>query len=163
ANATIANNIKMRTRCRYNQTLGAGDACASYTYGETEDYNINIVAPPPCSGTPAPGNTLSTLTTVCNSAMSFTLSLQNATAGTGVTYQWQSSANNSTWSNINLATSSTLTTSQSTNTYYRCQVTCSGNTGTSNSILISNSFLACYCAAANTSGCSFGDNISNVT
>ena len=166
SNAAIANNIKMRTMCAWNATIASNAACTSFLgggYGETEDYNINIVAPPPCSGTPAPGNTLSTLTTVCNNTTSFTLSLQNATTGTGVTYQWQSSANNSTWSNINLATSSTLTTTQSTNTYYRCQVTCSGNTGTSNSILISNSFLACYCAAANTSGCSFGDNITNVT
>lgn len=160
--ATAGTNVKMRTRCRYNATLGTGDACTTYTYGETEDYNVNLVTPPPCSGTPNPGNTIASQNPVCGGS-NFTLSLQTATTGTGITYQWQSSSNGTTWSNIGGATSSTLTTSQTASTYYRCNVTCSGNTGTSSSLQVNNSFLACYCAAANTSGCGFGDNISNVT
>ncbi|MCO5256200.1 MAG: fibronectin type III domain-containing protein [Lentimicrobium sp.] len=36
----------------------------------------------------------------------------------------------------NLGTSPTQTTSQTVATYYRCQVTCSGNTGTSNPVLV---------------------------
>ncbi len=125
--------------------------------------NVEVYEVPPCSGTPSPGNTLSTVNPVCNSATSFTLSLQNPTSGTGLTYQWQSSPNGTTWSNILGATSSTLTTTQSSSTYYRCNVTCGLNTGPSNALQVTNSFLACYCTAANTSGCTFGDNISNVT
>ncbi|HEY9176317.1 MAG TPA: GEVED domain-containing protein [Flavipsychrobacter sp.] len=154
-------SVAMRTACRYSSSLGAGDACASYTYGEVEDYTVTLVGSP-CSGTPSPGNTLASANPVC-AGSSFTLSLQTATSGSGVTYQWQSSSNGTTWSNIGGATSSTLVTSQASPTYYRCNVTCSGNTGTSSSLLVNNSFLACYCTAANTSGCSFGDNISNVT
>lgn len=85
---------------------------------------------PPCSGTPSPGNTISSSNPVCP-ATSFNLSLQNSTSGTGVTYQWQSSPDNSTWTNISGATSSTYTATQTVATWYRCNVTCSGNTGTS--------------------------------
>ncbi|MCB9046985.1 MAG: T9SS type A sorting domain-containing protein [Chitinophagales bacterium] len=163
--ATAGTNVRMRVRCAYLVTMTGGQACTNSvgSYGETEDYYVNLIAPPPCSGTPSPGNTLSTANVVCNSSTSFTLSLQNATSGTGVTYQWQSSSNGSTWSNIGGATSSTLTTTQTASTYYRCNVTCSGNTGTSNSKLVSTSFLACYCTATTSSGCIYSDDISNVT
>jgi len=50
----------------------------------------------PCSGTPDPGNTISTDDPVCADE-EFTLSLENATSGSGVTYQWQSSSDGSTW------------------------------------------------------------------
>lgn len=162
ASATASSGIAMRTACRYSSSLGAGDACASYTYGEVEDYTITIVNPP-CSGTPTPGNTVASSNPVC-SGTNFILSTQNSTSGSGVTYQWQSSANGTTgWTNISGATSATYTTSITSATYYRCNVTCSGNTGTSNPLQVTTDFKACYCTAANTSGCSFGDNISNVT
>lgn len=119
--------------------------------------------PVPCSGTPAPGNTVSTINPVC-SGQSFTLSLQNTTPGTGVTYQWQSSPNGTAWTNISGATASTLATSQTAATYYRCGVTCSSSTGFSSSLQINmNTFLYCYCAANYTSGCGSSDVITNVT
>lgn len=46
----------------------------------------------PCT-TPAPGNTISSAASVC-SGVNFTLSLQNSTPGTGVTYLWQSADDN---------------------------------------------------------------------
>jgi hypothetical protein len=64
------------------------------------------------------------------------LSLQNTTSGSGVTYQWQSSTDNTTWSNITGATAATYTATPTVATYFRCNVTCSGNTGTSNSLLV---------------------------
>ncbi|WP_143090436.1 GEVED domain-containing protein [Flavobacterium akiainvivens] len=88
-----------------------------------------------CTGTPAPGNTLSSVSSVC-AGSNFTLSLQNATTGSGVSYQWQSSSNQTTWANISGATASTLTTTQNASTYYRCNVTCSGNTGASNPVQV---------------------------
>ncbi|MBK7096149.1 MAG: hypothetical protein IPH57_14325 [Saprospiraceae bacterium] len=87
-----------------------------------------------CSGTPDPGNTISSANPVCP-GVNFTLSLQNATPGSGVTYQWQSSPNGADpWTNIGTSTP-THTTSQTAATYYRCQVTCGTKTGTSNPIL----------------------------
>src|SRR5208283_1878585 len=75
-------------------------------------YNGGI---PACSGTPTPGNTVASVNPVCPST-AFTLSLQNF-SGTGVTYQWQSSPDNSTWSNINGATNATYVTSQTVATW----------------------------------------------
>ncbi|MGB3075546.1 MAG: GEVED domain-containing protein [Chitinophagales bacterium] len=36
--------IRMRVRCEYNTTLLAPEACATFSYGETEDYTISIGA-----------------------------------------------------------------------------------------------------------------------
>lgn len=121
-------------------------------------------APPvPCSATPTPGNTLSTSNTVCAGA-SFTLSLQNATSGTGVSYQWQSSSDNSTWADITGATAATSVQTQTSATYYRCNVTCSGNgTGASNAVFIAmvQDFSTCYCTSNATS--TADEEIFNVT
>lgn len=115
----------------------------------------------PCAGTPAPGNTVSSVTTVCP-AINFNLSLQNPTIGSGVTYQWQSSADGTTWTTVTGATNSTYSTNQTAARYYRCQVTCSGNTGTSTPVLVALSPpTSCYCLAGATS-IAF-EKISNVT
>lgn len=106
--------------------------CLAYGYGETEDYLIDLIAPPACSGTPTPGNTLATQTTVCPSATT-TLSLQNVTTGSGVTYQWHSLSGGP----ISGATSNTYTTPGLTvGDDYWCVVTCSGNDGTSTAVTI---------------------------
>lgn len=126
--------------------------------------NVEVYAPPACSGTPNPGNTIAGKNPICNTGGSTTLSLQNAITGTGVSYQWQSSTNGSTYSNISGATSSTYTASPTNSTYYRCNVTCSNSsqTGTSTPLLLNTSFMACYCIPDYSNSCSFGDYLSNV-
>ena len=63
-------------------------------------FNLTVPAvATPCTGTPNPGNTLSSVANSC-SGTSFNLSLQNATTGTGVSYQWQSSPDGSSWTNF---------------------------------------------------------------
>ena len=115
-----------------------------------------------CTGTPDPGNTISSAATVCPN-INFILSLQNNVPGSGITYQWQSSPDGAAWTNISGATSSTLTTSQTAATYYRCNVTCSGNTGASASVQVGMSApTSCYCQPP-ASDCTDGDEILNVT
>jgi len=42
---------RMRVRCRWGTALGPGDACSTVSYGETEDYSVNINMPsPPIAG-----------------------------------------------------------------------------------------------------------------
>jgi len=101
--------------------------------------------PPPCTGTPAPGNTLSSINPVCP-GNNFILSLQNLTPGTSVTYQWQSSPDGAVWSNIGTSTT-THTATQTAATYYQCLVTCSGNTTASTPLLV-NMRTLCYCSSA---------------
>ena len=124
--------------------------CNSYLFNNGERRpNIRFdYTAIPCSGIPTPGNTISSANPVC-ADVNFTLSLQNFTSGVGVTYQWQSSVTGEDpWTNAGISPS-TYTTSQTTATYYRCQVTCEGNTGTSNPVQVTmTSWFNCYCACA---------------
>jgi subtilisin-like proprotein convertase family protein len=134
---------------------------AANTFGA---YSITLDGCQPlCSGTPAPGNTISSANPVC-AGVNFTLSLQNATTGAGVTYQWQSATSAAgPWTNITGATNSTATVNQLAATFYRCQVTCQGtSTGTSNPLQVTmNPPLSCYCLPP-PSNCTDNDVITRV-
>ena len=95
--------------------------------------------PPACSGTPSPGNTISSSSTSPPNG-TVGLSLQNNTTGNGVTYQWQSSPDNSTWTNFGTSSSTQTSPLITTNVWFRCIVTCSGNSGTSTPIQITISY-----------------------
>jgi hypothetical protein len=112
---------------------------ASYAVGSGADYWLNFdnvmvtetVAG--CSGTPAPGDVTGASGGACPGA-NFTLGLQNATTGSGVTYQWYSSTVSSSGPWTALGTAATQTASQVQTTWYYCDVTCSAGpaTGSSN-------------------------------
>ncbi len=166
SNITIPGNAltgttRMRVRNKYANTVGltSADACLSYTYGETEDYLVNIAAGSSCSGSPTAGNTVASANPVC-ATDNLSLSISGTTSGTGITYQWISSANGINYTNIGAATSSTYSTNQSTATYYRNIVTCtnSGQRDTSTALLVGQ--LLCYCTP--TSSCSSSDAIDTV-
>ncbi|MDZ4795548.1 MAG: hypothetical protein SGI83_14805, partial [Bacteroidota bacterium] len=89
---------------------------------------IPAIPPPPCAGTPIPGNTLSTANPACPN-INFTLSTQ-VTPASGLTYQWQSGPSAAgPWTNMGTAPSQT--TSQTVATFYRAIVTCGANSATS--------------------------------
>jgi hypothetical protein len=116
-----------------------------------------------CAGTPDPSTTVSSVTTVCPS-VNFGLSLGTTYTGVGFTYQWQSSADGTTYTNVSGATNASLTTSLLTSTYYQCIITCtvSGLTATSAPVQVTqNSFLNCYCTNNATNGAD--TDIGNVT
>ena len=116
-------------------------------------------AVPVCSGTPTPGNTISSPSFVAAPSGNVNLSLQNATVGTGVTYQWESSTSQTgTYTNIVGATSSTYTATVSSVTWFRCIVTCSGNSGTSAPVQVT----LTACIPTMTYGCTDGDVIARV-
>lgn len=83
----------------------------------------------PCTNPPTPGTITSTQNPACLN-VPFTLSLVGATGGTGQTYQWQISPNNTSWTNITGETNPTLTTSQTSSNFYRCIVTCGTSVNT---------------------------------
>jgi GEVED domain/Ig-like domain CHU_C associated len=129
-------------------------ACGTYTWGETEDYTVNIVVPTPCTGTPAPGNTLSTQSSVCSGTTGYTLSLQNNPPVSGLTYQWFSGATpTGTFTAIAGATGPTYTVASITvATCYYAAVTCSGVTTNSTPVCVAiNPPNQCYCASGATS------------
>lgn len=88
-----------------------------------------------CSGTPTPGNTISSSNSICLGE-TVTLSLQNITNGSGVTYQWKSSTDGITYTAISGAMNPTLTISPTQAEYYICEVTCSTGPTSANSLPI---------------------------
>jgi hypothetical protein len=122
-------------------TLNSSSVTLSSTVKPTSGLIYTWTPPviPVCSGTPNPGNTLSSsLTTSPNGTVN--LSLQNTTTGTGVTYQWQSSTDNSTWTNFGTSSSTQTSPPITSPTWFRSTVTCSGNSGISTPIQITLSY-----------------------
>ena len=128
--------------------------------GASINFDVNC----PCSGTPNAGSAVLSANPVCGGT-NFILSLTGASLDGGITYQWQSSPDSSTWSNMSGGISDTLTTSQTASNYYRCKVTCtiSGLTSISSAVkVIENSASNCFCTpASSTYPCDMW--ISNVT
>lgn len=85
--------------------------------------NLQVVVG--CTSTPTPGSISTTGTLPLCSGNGITLNLTGQSGSAGITYQWQSSPDNTTWTDIASATSSSYTATPTTNTYYRVVVTCS--------------------------------------
>ncbi|WP_165822108.1 GEVED domain-containing protein [Hymenobacter edaphi] len=128
--------MRVRTRLTGN-TNGAGDACANFGSGETEDYVVTIAPAAACTAPPTAGTTTASATSICSPRV-ITLGLQGASFGSGLTYQWQSSTNGTTYTNIAGATSSTYTTAGAvaTTTYFRAVLTCSGQSANSTPVTV---------------------------
>lgn len=103
------------------------------------NIQFDITPFPPCSGTPAPGNTTASVSNVCSgSSTAVTLGLQNSyETSSQIQYQWQV-FNGTSWDDLAGDTSATLQVSGLTaNTQYQCAVTCIANgTGTSTPVTI---------------------------
>lgn len=163
--ATTDFNVRTTTTNWAATTAGATNT-ATMTWSTTS-YPANgqtyrWTPPPPCSGTPTPGNTLASSNPAC-SGVAFTLSLSSPPTSSGITYQWQSSPDNVTWSNIAGATSATYSASQTAATYYRCLVTCTNGGASAYSTFVyvtMNTPSNCYCIPSGSSSSYFIDDFS---
>lgn len=144
----------VRLRFRSSDTPpgpAANEACGNTNsgYGETEDYEITVNPFPACVGTPSPGIAMATSTLVCiNTPIDFSLS--GVTTGVNLDYQWQSSPDNTNWTNIGSVQQNYnySISSLSTATYFRCMVTCtsSASSGFSQPVFVDvNPAINCYC------------------
>lgn len=86
-------------------------------------------------GSPTGGNAIASSTTSC-AGNSITFSLVGNSSWSGISYQWQSSPNNTTWTTIFGANSSTTTQMVNTSTYYRCILSCGSNSVASTSVYV---------------------------
>jgi hypothetical protein len=141
ATATLG-TTRMRIRSRGSGNVnGSGDACTSMGSGETEDYDITVIAPTACSGTPTAGTANGPTSTLCPFS-AFTVSLTGSTLASGITYQWQSRPTaGGSWADISGATNFSYSPSGGigVNTDYRAYVTCTSAAAsdTSKSVSIS--------------------------
>ncbi|ESU27360.1 hypothetical protein FLJC2902T_20650 [Flavobacterium limnosediminis JC2902] len=101
-------------------TTTSNAAVASGSYTGYLAYAVSNA----CSGTPAPGATTASGTTICSGG-SVTLGITTVPSGSGVTYQWQSSPDGISYTDIATATNTTYVASPASATYYQCVVTCS--------------------------------------
>ncbi|MCO5267674.1 MAG: GEVED domain-containing protein [Brumimicrobium sp.] len=65
------------------------DPCISETWGETEDYDIEVLALSACSGTPSAGTVVGPSTFSVCADKAFTINMSGFTIGNGITYQWE--------------------------------------------------------------------------
>lgn len=114
-----------------------------------------------CSGIPNSG-VASGDSSVCDV---FTVATTGATLDLGVDYQWQSSTNQTSWTDIAGATDTSYTGTQAAATYYRMRSICTNTNDTIYSTdwqIVMNPPLSCYCIPQSTYGCSVGDLIARV-
>ncbi len=140
--ATLSGNIIVPSTALLGNTglriVGTDDdlnitPCFNNSFGNVEDYLINIIANTACSGIPIPGNTLSSeISPLCAVNTGALLSLQNTTIGTGVTYQWYNGAGIISGANASTYSTGVLINKDS----FYCAVTCGVNTSNSNIIVI---------------------------
>ncbi len=126
----------MRIRTRSSGANGAANACTSFASGETEEYYITIATPPSCSGTPTAGTVTGPSSAVCVGS-NVTLTATGFTSGVGgLTYRWQSSLDNISWTNTTGTNPTSFTTTVTANTWFRLVDTCTnGNAfGISNAV-----------------------------
>lgn len=160
ANTTITAAVSATGLAFFQANIGANNVIIGFVRGSTNVYNIygypgtpaqvpklEITYLTPCSGTPTAG-TVNGPSSVCPT-QNFTLSLAGASTSAGLTYQWQSKLSSSgTFANITGGTNSTLTTSITIPSDFRCVVRCSNSTLSATTPAVSigiNSFYACYC------------------
>jgi hypothetical protein len=146
-------------------TTAAATVLLSNTIAPTSGLTFAWTPPPSCTGAPNPGNTIVPSATAC-AAVPFNVSLQNATSGSGVTYQWLVSTDNITYTNASgISNAEAYNASQTVATYYKCVVTCtaSGQSAESTPVLVGMTAPnACYCVPIYTVGKTDGDLISNI-
>ena len=117
---------RMRVRLVYANP-GFIDPCTSYTFGETHDYNVNVLMAPPCSGAPSITSISPTGPIASCAGVTQTLSLSIAVAG-GYNFQWQTSATGTApWTNIPGATNTNYSFTVTGNASFRAYVTCTNS------------------------------------
>ena len=116
--------------------LGVTTDILGVTRGTSPDPGAYEFALPACTTPPTPGTAAAPVASVC-SGSTVSLSLVGNSIGNGQTYKWQSSPNNSTWTDISTpATSSNFSIVQTASRYYRAVVTCGGNSQNSAPVYI---------------------------
>lgn len=160
---------RMRARLVYAGST-AIDPCTLENFGETEDYQIEVVsASTGCSGQPTAGNIMGTDTVnICANA-NLNLIDTGATDAGGMTYQWQqrTPAGAGIWTNISGANSFTLNIAGAglpSSSEYRFVVNCTNSnlSDTSNIItaILNTTATACYCIPEGTNPIRYIDSFS---
>lgn len=136
-NPEVAFTTMMPYKAAHTFRGNDGTECSTTSTANTGDLNtrpdilFTWTPAAACTGTPVAGTIVANAAELCATGKVY-LSLTGTSLASGLTFQWQSSANNTTWTNISGATLPSVTVTQTGSTWYRCVVTCStGSAATS--------------------------------
>lgn len=124
--------LTIRTGANYGYGGGLSPTFTPRQFLGTLFYTLGA----PCPTPPIGGVTQTTETLVCSGGSPW-LFLGGASGGANQTYQWQSSMDTINWTNRLNDTLSLLNPTISTSTYFRCQISCGGQSATSTPVLVS--------------------------
>jgi uncharacterized protein YjdB len=105
--------------------IAAGTATLSYTSLAGCPASRIVTVNSACSGTLSGGTADAGSGAICGGGY-VTISLSGSTAGCGISLQWQSSPDGTTWTDIAGTTNNSVTQYPTSSTYYRCATICSG-------------------------------------
>lgn len=98
-----------------------------------DQVQVTQAEPVSCTGTPAASTAVASSALLCNGA-SVNLGLASPYTDVGLTYQWQTSPDNTTYTNVSTGgTASTYTATQAATTWYRLVITCTASGQSTNS------------------------------
>ncbi|QAA81519.1 T9SS type A sorting domain-containing protein [Aequorivita sp. H23M31] len=142
--------------------------CASYSFGQGEDYTLFIGEMEDCSGTPDAG-IASVNPTEGNPNSSYTVSASGYSTGNGLTYQWQSNTDGAGWIDEGVAEDhyssyqATAPSGLGVSVEWRLEVTCSFSQETSYSEIATFTTAESMIYCTPELDCTDGDMITNVT
>ncbi len=143
---TAPGDYRMRIRNTYT---GTPTPCGT-SNGETEDYTFTVIAQDQCSGMPDPGATVGP-DTIC-ADVPFNVTIANPSIEGGISYQWQTSTDGSTWTDaLGVDTTAVYSATQTVETSYRVLMICStGDTAISTPLSVAIApYNECYCTTIN--------------
>jgi len=122
-----------RLRIWESETSAMGGPCGSITWGEVEDYVINIVPPTPCSTTPGANSIVTTTNIICPNTTA-PLSLATTYTVGNIGYQWSYSYNSALGPYTVIPTSTTVANlsspSLSVNAWFQLSTWCANGGST---------------------------------
>lgn len=119
----------------WNQDTDYDPSALGTLSNQRPNIRFNVEEPPCATSGFTGGTAVSSNLTPC-SGDQFTLSVNGASTGGGIIYQWQSSPNDVDWTDIAGADQASLTTGHSATTYYRRKITCSATDAYSASVQV---------------------------
>lgn len=133
----VATNIPVQAPTANGEYTNTFGSTSTFTAGALETVQSIIPVPAAnytgyisyaisnvCEGAPNPGATTSTASTICLGE-SITLGTANVVPGTGVSYEWETSTDGTSYTAVASQTNFTYTTAPAAELYYRNKVTCS--------------------------------------
>src|SRR5690554_864327 len=139
-----------RMRVIKNYNTSPTNPCGTYSYGQIEDYTINVNPMNDCSGTPDAG-TAAVTPTEANPGAEYTVSADGYTIAAGLSFQWQSNTDGAGWVNEGEATeiygdfTATAPLEVGTEVEWRLLVTCTHSGETTESTTATFTTVLEYC------------------